>query len=63
MTAMNDNPDSAGDWPIHALTDEKLREQQESIKRALEWQQQEAEAAAKACMYLNQAAQGMVPHD
>ncbi len=60
---MNDNPDSAGEWPIHALTDEKLREQQESIKRALEWQQQEAEAAAKACKYLTQAANGETPHD
>ena len=58
--SMNDNP---ADWPIHALTDEKLREQQASIKRALEWQQQEAEAAAKACMYLNQAARGETPHD
>jgi hypothetical protein len=60
---MPDNPDSAGDWPIHALTDEKLREQQASIKRALEWQQQEAEALASACKYLNQAAQGITPHD
>ena len=56
-------PDEAGDWPIHALTDEKLREQQESARRALEWQKQEAEAAAKACRYLTQAAQGIVPHD
>jgi hypothetical protein len=61
--SMNDNPDAAGDWPIHALTDEKLREQQASIKRAMEWQKQEAEAAYKASLYLTQAANNEVPHD
>jgi hypothetical protein len=60
---MNDNPDSVGDWPIHALTADKMREYDESIRRAMEWQKQEAEAAAKACMYLQQAARGETPHD
>jgi hypothetical protein len=60
---MNDNPDSAGDWPIHALTADKMREYDESIRRAMEWQKQEAEALASACKYLNQAAQGQIPHD
>jgi hypothetical protein len=60
---MNDTPDSAGDWPIHTLAADKMREYDESIRRAMEWQQQEAEAAASACKYLNQAAQGQIPHD
>jgi hypothetical protein len=57
---VNDNPN---DWPIHALTADKEAEHMASIKQAQEWQRQEAEAAAKACRYLTQAAQGITPHD
>jgi hypothetical protein len=60
--SMNDDPDP-GDWPIHALTADKMREYEESIRRAIEWQKQEAEAAYKACLYLTQAANNEVPHD
>ena len=59
---MND-PDQAGDWPIHVLTADKMREYDESIRRAQEWQKQEAEAASKAYLYLMQAANNEVPHD
>jgi hypothetical protein len=59
---MND-PDEAGDWPIHALAADKMREYDESIRRAMEWQKQEAEAAYKASLYLTQASQGITPHD
>jgi hypothetical protein len=57
------DPDDAGDWPIHALTADKMREYDEAIRTAQEWQRQEAEAMAKACKYLTQAAQGITPHD
>ena len=71
---MTDN-DPPGDWPIHHLAKDPdtgplgpyskdiQDEIAQSIKRALLWQQQEAEAAAKACRYLQQAANGEVPHD
>jgi hypothetical protein len=52
---MTDNdPDSSAD---------KMREYDESIRRAQEWQKQEAEAAYKASLYLTQAARGETPHD
>ncbi len=60
--SMND-PDAAGEWPIHALTADKMREYDESVRRAMEWQKQEAEAAYKATLYLTQAANNEVPHD
>ena len=60
---MDSPTDSQNDWPIHALTADKMREYDESIRRAMEWQKQEAEALASACKYLNQAAQGQTPHD
>jgi hypothetical protein len=45
------------------LTADKMREYDESIRRAQEWQKQEAEALASACKYLTQAANNEVPHD
>jgi len=57
------DPDSAGDGPVHALTADKMREYDESIRRAQEWQKQEAEALASACKYLTHAANNEVPHD
>ncbi len=48
---------------VPLLTADKMREYDESIRRAMEWQKQEAEALASACKYLNQAAQGQIPHD
>jgi len=59
---MTDN-DRVSDWPIHALAVDKMREYDESIRRAQEWQKQEAEAAIKAFVYLDQASRGEVPHD
>jgi hypothetical protein len=54
--SMHDDPDVI-------LAEKKFREQHESMMKALEWQKQEAEALASACKYLNQAAQGVTPHD
>jgi hypothetical protein len=53
---MNDDPDVI-------LAEKRFREQHESMIKALEWQQQEAEALASACKYLMQAANNEVPHD
>jgi len=60
--SMND-PDDAGGWPIHALTADKMREYDESIRRAMEWQKQEAEAYYNALKWLDQAARGEVPRN
>jgi hypothetical protein len=63
MTEPVNDTDRITDWPIHHLTDDKFIEYEQSLRTALKWQQDEAEATAKAFLYLSQAAQGIVPHD
>ena len=48
---------------IDDVSPDKEAEYMASIKTALEWQQQETMAYADAARYLQQAANGEVPHD
>jgi len=59
---MND-PDSAGDWPIHALTADKKAEWAASIALAWQWHRDYATAMGDAGKWLAQAQRGETPHD